>query len=79
MNQKLSEQELVRRESLEKIIALGINPYPPELFELTTNSLEIKNQFNSSDSIGDQFYARKNTFFNINGNNFDNHWFHCRQ
>ena len=27
-----SEQEKVRREKLKKIIALGINPYPPELF-----------------------------------------------
>ncbi len=40
-----SEQELIRRENLEKIRELGINPYPPESFEVTARALEIKAQF----------------------------------
>ena len=31
----LSEQEQIRRESLQKIIAYGINPYPAEEFKTT--------------------------------------------
>ena len=38
----LSEQELIRREKLNKIRELGINPYPAELFQVTTNSSNIK-------------------------------------
>ena len=37
-----SEQEKVRREKLKKIIALGINPYPPELFPVSHLSTVIK-------------------------------------
>ena len=47
MKQKLSEQELVRRESLQKIVDLRINPYPSELFKVSTNSSKIKNEFDS--------------------------------
>ena len=42
----LSEQELIRREKLNKIRELGINPYPAELFQVTTNSSNIKLNFN---------------------------------
>ena len=38
----LSEQELVRRESLQKIRELGIDPYPPEPFVVTHHATEIK-------------------------------------
>src|SRR5260221_6583873 len=30
----LSEQESIRRQSMEELNKLGINPYPPELFEV---------------------------------------------
>ncbi|MCB0602705.1 MAG: lysine--tRNA ligase [Saprospiraceae bacterium] len=42
----LSEQELVRRESLQKIRDLGIDPYPPEPFPVTHHASEIKSAFN---------------------------------
>ena len=41
----LSEQEIVRREALEELRSLGIDPYPPEQFEITAYSAEIKEQF----------------------------------
>ena len=41
MSHELSEQEQVRRNSLNEIIKLGINPYPPELFEVNVNTADI--------------------------------------
>src|SRR6185295_573543 len=41
----LSEQELVRRQSLEEIKALGINPYPSELFEVSVSTKDIRENF----------------------------------
>jgi lysyl-tRNA synthetase class 2 len=40
-NPELSEQEQIRRNSLEEIRKLGINPYPPELFKISHSSAEI--------------------------------------
>jgi len=42
---KLSEQEVVRRDNLEKIKELGIDPYPSDLFPLNVNSSEVKSNF----------------------------------
>ena len=44
----LSEQELLRREKLKEIEAMGINPFPAPLFEITHTAKEIKEQFNES-------------------------------
>ncbi|WKN46350.1 lysine--tRNA ligase [Tunicatimonas pelagia] len=41
----LSEQELHRREERQKLIAAGINPYPPETFEVTTTTEDIHQNF----------------------------------
>lgn len=38
---QLSEQELVRRQSLAELIKLGIDPYPAELFEVNASAQEI--------------------------------------
>ena len=46
-----SEQEKVRREKLKKIIALGINPYPPELFSVSHLSTVIKENFKSGKKV----------------------------
>ena len=42
---QLSEQEIVRREKLSKLRALGINPYPADLFPITHSSAKIKSDF----------------------------------
>ncbi len=42
---QLSEQELVRREKLGKLRALGINPYPADLFPVNHTSKQIKSDF----------------------------------
>ncbi|MGD1894783.1 MAG: lysine--tRNA ligase [Cyclobacteriaceae bacterium] len=41
----LSEQELHRREERQKLLDLGIDPYPSELFEVTTNTQDIHQNF----------------------------------
>ena len=41
----LSEQEIVRRQNLQKIIDLGINPYPPELYPVNAYAADIKRDF----------------------------------
>jgi len=41
MNQHLSEQEIIRRESLIALRNLGIEPYPAEQFEISFSSTEI--------------------------------------
>ena len=45
MSRELSEQEIVRRESLQKLIELGVNPYPAELFDVNNNSVNIKKNY----------------------------------
>ena len=41
----LSEQEIVRRENLQKIKDAGIDPYPSATFPINTTITEIKNNF----------------------------------
>ncbi len=41
---QLSEQEVVRRESLQKIKDLGFEPYPAEMFEVDFQSTEFKTE-----------------------------------
>jgi lysyl-tRNA synthetase class 2 len=38
---QLSEQEILRRQKLDEIIKLGINPYPPEQFEVNASAKDI--------------------------------------
>ncbi|NOT74492.1 MAG: lysine--tRNA ligase [Cyclobacteriaceae bacterium] len=42
---QLSEQEIIRRQGLEELQKLGINPYPADLFEISTSSQEIFEKF----------------------------------
>jgi lysyl-tRNA synthetase class 2 len=47
---ELSEQEAIRRNSLQKLRELGIDPYPPHEFKINATSLEIKEQFNEKEN-----------------------------
>jgi len=44
----LSEQEILRREKLNQLRALGINPYPPEEFKITATAQDILENFEKS-------------------------------
>ena len=48
---ELSEQEQVRREKLEKIKSLGIDPYPADLYPVSHYSSEIKNTFEDGKNV----------------------------
>lgn len=50
MSQQLSEQELIRRENLDKIREFGINPYPSETFEVSHYAKEITEGFKEGSS-----------------------------
>ena len=44
---ELSEQEVVRRNSLQELYKLGINPFPAEAFEVNATSVEIQDNFDA--------------------------------
>ena len=48
---QLSEQEIIRREKLNALRALGINPYPADLFPVKDTSKEIKENFEESKKV----------------------------
>ena len=50
MSLQLSEQELVRREALDKMRALGINPFPQEKFDVNATSSEILENFKNPET-----------------------------
>ncbi len=47
----LSEQEIIRREKLEKIRELGINPYPADSYTVTHLSEQIKSNFIENEKV----------------------------
>jgi len=50
MQNHLSEQEIVRRNNLQAIADLGIDPYPAHTFKVNAKSSEIKQNFKEGDS-----------------------------
>jgi lysyl-tRNA synthetase class 2 len=44
-NSELSEQEQIRRNSLQELKKLGYNPYPPESFHISHKSAQVKSIF----------------------------------
>jgi lysyl-tRNA synthetase class 2 len=51
MSTDFSEQEIVRRESLQKLIDLGIDCYPAELFNVNNSSKNILDNYKEGDSL----------------------------
>lgn len=48
---QLSEQELIRREKLSKLRALGINPYPADLFPVDHTSKQAKENYEEGKKV----------------------------
>src|SRR5690554_4960352 len=44
-NLELSEQEIIRRQSLDELRKLGVEPYPAALYNVNAWSTDIKNEF----------------------------------
>ena len=51
MQQTLSEQEVIRRNSLNELIRLGINPYPADTFPVNVKTSEIKTKFREDQTL----------------------------
>ena len=49
MERQYSEQELLRRDSLQKLRDLGINPYPAEEYAVDATSQDIKDHFSDDE------------------------------
>ncbi|PIE50508.1 MAG: lysine--tRNA ligase [Flavobacteriales bacterium] len=47
----LSEQEIIRREKLNKLKALGINPFPADEYTITHTSKTIKSDFQEGEKV----------------------------
>ena len=45
MSRQLSEQELVRRESLKKLRELGVEPYPAKAYKVNAYTTDCKANF----------------------------------
>ena len=48
---QLSEQEIIRREKLNALRELGINPYPAHLYPVTHTSKQVKEQFEEGKKV----------------------------
>ena len=51
MSTGLTEQETIRRNSLNELIRLGINPYPPDTFEVNVKAAGRKENFPADNSL----------------------------
>ena len=60
---ELSEQEIIRRQSLNELRNLGIEPYPAALYEVNAYSTDIKEEFNDEEkrpvSIAGRIMSRR--------------------
>lgn len=48
---QLSEQEIIRREKLQKLRELGINPYPADLFDVSHTTSQVKAEFEEGKKV----------------------------
>jgi lysyl-tRNA synthetase class 2 len=51
MKRELSEQEIIRRESLQKLRELGVEPYPAETFDVNTTSKQILESYKEGSEL----------------------------
>ena len=48
---QLSEQEIIRREKLTKLVEMGINAFPAEEYTVTDTTESIKQNFSESKQV----------------------------
>ena len=48
---QLTEQEIIRREKLDRLRSLNINPYPADLYPVTHTSQDVKNEFEEGKQV----------------------------
>ncbi len=54
-NMQLNDQEIVRREALERLRELGINPYPAEQFHVSAYAKDVVDSFDDENPSEEQF------------------------
>lgn len=54
MTTGFTEQESIRRNSLNELTKLGINPYPPETFEVNARAADIKEKYPNDQTLFQQ-------------------------
>ncbi len=65
---QLSEQEIIRRQSLEELQKLGINPYPADLFEINATAQEIHLKYPAQNDFKKVLFAGRIMTRRIMGN-----------
>jgi lysyl-tRNA synthetase class 2 len=65
---QLSEQEVIRRQSLEALVKLGIDPYPADVFVSTASAAEILSHFPAKNDYKDISMAGRIMSRRIMGN-----------
>src|SRR5947209_3567659 len=53
INVHLSEQEIIRRQKLEELRTLGVDPFPAALYPVSTNSVYIKENYRGEENAAD--------------------------
>src|SRR4030095_2599510 len=53
MSQHLSEQEIIRREKLEELKKLGIDPYPAPLYPVNSSAAFIKEHYKGDENTSE--------------------------
>jgi TatD DNase family protein len=71
--QHLSEQEIVRRDNLNKLTEAGINAFPSTTFEVTATTKEIKDNFKEELTFIEQEIAQRKIYA-IGEIGIDLHW-----
>jgi lysyl-tRNA synthetase, class II len=51
MRQEFTEQEAIRRNSLQELINLGIDPYPPDTYAVNAKAADIKQNFPADNTL----------------------------
>ena len=51
MSIELSEQEIIRRQSLQELVNMGINPYPAETYPINVTAKEIHEKFPGDNAL----------------------------
>ena len=65
---ELSEQEIVRRQSLQTMRDMGINPYPAAEYEVTGYSTDIKAGFideNTEENLKSEISNHQSQIYNV--------------
>ena len=56
---QLNDQEIVRREEVKELRAMGIEPWPAERFDVSTSAAQILEQFETNPEARERYLAQR--------------------